>query len=483
MKYKMDKIRRKLFGYFFSVAVFIVVTVFLSFSGVLQYYMEQHQVKELREKTEGIQERVEDFLCKDVETGRGAYLKYLDDMTLSKVYIIQKNGEPFTCGKNGDSEKIISESINKMAELIFQTEEYEQSDILKRGDEKVIYAGIPLETEEGITAALVLVDTIEMDTTTFRLPLMVLSICLVMSLLLAGFLCYYLSKKFMLPIQKIGTVIKEMVNGNYQAKTEVYDDNEIGVLARETDILAEKLEVARNESERMLQAQKDYVSNISHELRTPVTVLRSSIEALYDGIVPEEDIKDYQQQMLSETIALQRLVNDMLELSRLQNEDFPIEKENVELLSILEDAVRCGTLISRERKIQIHFEKRKEEWMFLGDYGRLRQMFLTVIENAVKYSETGKNIWVQTSEKGDHYYISIQDEGIGIPEEQQKLVFQKFYRASYGGEQGTGLGLVIMKNIADRHDVEVRLSSVYGKGTKVTFIFQKNKEMDEMSQK
>lgn len=128
-----------------------------------------------------------------------------------------------------------------------------------------------------------------------------------------------------------------MTHGNYQAKTEVYDKDEIGVLAKETDILTEKLE----------QMQKDYIANISHELRTPITVIRSSWEAICDRVVSGDKLQEYQEQILKESISLQRLVDDMLELSRLQNQDFPIEKSERDLLMVLDDALRTTRIMAR----------------------------------------------------------------------------------------------------------------------------------------
>ena len=199
-----------------------------------------------------------------------------------------------------------------------------------------------------------------------------------------------------------------------------------------------------------------------------VTVIRSSVEALHDGIVPPDKQEEYHEQMLAETISLQRLVNDMLELSRLENDEFIIQKEEIDLGQVLEDAVRGIRMISKEKNIVIHYEHLGEEWPVMGDYGRLRQMFITVLDNALKYSEAGKHIWVQAYKKSENYYVMIRDEGDGIPKEKQKHIFDKFYRSS--NESSTGLGLVVMKNIAKRHGIEVRLHSEEGKGSKFTFI-------------
>ena len=220
----------------------------------------------------------------------------------------------------------------------------------------------------------------------------------------------------------------------------------------------------------MEQMQKDYIANLSHELRTPVTVIRSSMEALYDGMVPEEKVKEYQKQMLSETISLQRLINDMLELSRLENKDFPISRELLDLRTVLEDAARSVRMLAREKRIQVKLAIPEEELPFEGDYGRLKQMFLAVLDNSVKYSDPDKTIRVQITVKSDDYYIVIEDEGCGIARDKISRIFDKFYRLSKERAPGTGLGMVIVKSIADRHQIDIRIQSEEGKGTKITFI-------------
>lgn len=179
---------------------------------------------------------------------------------------------------------------------------------------------------------------------------------------------------------------------------------------------------------------------------------------------------DYQNQILTETVSLQRLINDMLELSRLENEDFPIEKDTMNLYEALEDSIRSVRLLANDHNIEIEYSRKGEEWLIDGDYGRIRQMFIIVLENAVKYSKNDTKIQIEVYEKERECFVSVQDEGCGISKEDQEMIFEKFYRTSDMKKTGTGLGLVIMKNIAKRHDIDFRLTSEVGKGTKILFI-------------
>lgn len=461
----MNRITKKLFLYFTILAVFLSGVVFVGFYGTFRYYSYQHHKTELQTRAETIQEGLESYISSCTSNQElSAYINVLDDISLADAYFVSREGASFTCscscGTTVTIEKTPTKEVEEFAEEVFRTGEYKETE-LKVGGGTTIYAGIPVK-EEGITnAVVVIVDKFDIDQKSFFYAITILFGCLLVALAASVAIASVLAKRFMVPIQKIAFAIKELANGNYKVKTNVFDNTEIGVLAKETDMLAERLASVE-------QMQKDYITNISHELRTPVTVIRSSVEALNDGMVPSERQEEYYKQMLSETISLQRLVNDMLELSRLENDEFIIYKEEIDLSQVLEDAVRGIRMISSEKEINLHFACITEECSVMGDYGRLRQMFITVLDNAVKYSESGKNIWIEAHRKSDNYYITIRDEGYGISKEMQKHIFDKFYRSM--NESSTGLGLVVMKNIARRHNIEVRVHSEEGKGSKFTFI-------------
>ena len=461
----MNKITKKLFLYFTIVAVFLSAIVFIGFYNTFRYYSYQHHKNELQTRAETIKEGLESYIssCTD-NLELSAYINVLDDISLADAYFVSREGASFTCscscGTTMTIEKTPTKEVEQFAEEVFQTGVYSEQEI-DEGKNTMIYAGIPVK-QEGITnAVVVIVDTFDIDQKSFMYAIAILFGCLLVALVVSITLASVLAKKFMIPIQKIAFTTKELAKGNYKVTTKVDDNTEMGILAKETDILAERLASVE-------QLQKDYITNISHELRTPVTVIRSSVEALHDGMVPENKISEYHEQMLSETISLQRLVNDMLELSRLDNDEFIIEKSEIDLAQVLEDAVRGIRFIAGEKHISVHFENVSEEWPMMGDYGRLRQMFITVLDNAVKYSEPKGNIWIETKKKADNYYVTVRDEGNGIPMEMQKHIFDKFYRSA--DKNSTGLGLAVMKSIAGRHKIEVRLQSEEKKGTKFVFI-------------
>ena len=466
----MSKITKKLFRYFAVLSLFLSAIVFLGFYGAFRYSHYHYQEETLKERARTIQAQLEEFLdSSGPRRGQGAYLKFLDDISMADTYLIDQSQEIVFCGSHAESEKEPSGKILAVAGHVFASEQEWQLKEWGRQGKRAFYLGLPIKKNDKISAALVVHGTLDVEGRSFFMAVTILGCCLFFALAASGVLSAFLARRFMSPIQKIAAATRELTKGNYQAKTEVYDKNEIGELARETDMLAEKLDAAARERKALEQMQKDYIANISHELRTPVAVIRSSLEAVCDGVVSGDKRREYQEQCLNESISLQRLVNDMLELSRLQNKDFPIEKAELDLLLALDDALRAIRILAEAKNIRLDYSRPESEWRLNGDYGRLRQMFTAALDNAVKYSPYGSQIRIKAWEASDGYGISIKDEGSGIPEEEQRHIFEKFFRSKMAAEKGSGLGLAIMKSIADRHSIGLEIQSACGAGTDVRF--------------
>lgn len=172
--------------------------------------------------------------------------------------------------------------------------------------------------------------------------------------------------------------------------------------------------------------------------------------------------------MLKECSGMERLVGDLLILSKMQNPDFELEKEPVSIVQILAEVVRSAKVLSEKKNIKINFEYNDEYCFMLGDYGRLRQLFLIILDNAVKFSNDNSSVDI-TVQKSDKLTVSIRDYGIGIEQDMIDNIFEKFYRSKLKmNEKGSGLGLVIAKQITLKHDGSIDVKSKPGEGS--TFI-------------
>ncbi len=224
-----------------------------------------------------------------------------------------------------------------------------------------------------------------------------------------------------------------------------------------------------SESEKLEQLRKDFIANISHEFRTPLTVINGSLEALMDGTIKEKnDIERFYHRMSVETRSLQRLVGDLLELSRLQSGTISINLEKVHIPTLLTDINKSMQTIAAKKAIRIKYKSMPGIPPVIGDYDRLRQLFIIIIDNAIKYSPDNIEIYIDVMFNKTSIEVTIKDNGCGIPEKDLPYIWDRFYKTDksrYG--TGTGLGLAIAKHLIELHKGSISLKSSKGNGTEV----------------
>ncbi|MBR5226335.1 MAG: HAMP domain-containing histidine kinase [Clostridia bacterium] len=293
---------------------------------------------------------------------------------------------------------------------------------------------------------------------------------LIVSFPLAFLMAFVFSSMFTRPIAKLQQVALSLAGGRYETRTNMFKEDEIGSLAHSMDILAERLQKAKAHDDQLRIQQQNFFSNISHELKTPVTVIRGSLEALSDGVIRgEENIRAYYDQMIAESRWLQRLILDLLELSRLQNLEFSLSKAEVDLTELLGDVAMSANALCERKGITFICEEPVSAFTLPGDYSRLRQMLLAVIDNSVKFTASGRSIHLSLSSEAP--VITISDEGVGIAPEELDHIFDRFRHTRDASRESTGLGLAIVQEIARRHDISIQVSSREGNGTTFTFTF------------
>lgn len=338
------------------------------------------------------------------------------------------------------------------------------------GDE-YLTMGVPLYTQKGEVTGAVLLHTPKSELSeAFDNGIFILFISIILAFAIGILISIIISRTIAKPLKKINKTALQISEGNYAAKTDVKGTDEIGELAQTMDEMGDKLRQAEIESEKLQKMRQDFVANISHELRTPVTVIRGSLEAICDKVVTEpEMVEEYHRQLLGESIYMQRLVNDLLDLSRLQNPDFSINITEFNLCDCISDAFRSGRRIAIDKNINIEFSSDENVYMIKGDYDRIRQMLLIIIDNAIKFTDNPENaVGIELKENT----VSVTNIGVGINKEDLPMVFERFYKSrSEKNKNGTGLGLAIAKQIATRHDIDVSVTSVEGGETTFRFVF------------
>ena len=241
----------------------------------------------------------------------------------------------------------------------------------------------------------------------------------------------------------------------------VYQDEEFyGVLFIIDDI---------TEQEHREQLRREFTSNVSHELKTPLTSISGFAEVLSAGLFKSDaDVVHFGSLIRKEAKRLLAMIEEIMQLTRIEVNREKVHREPVCLPEIIRDIVEFMEPMLVEKKVTVHCTL--EQATVLGDKGLLREMAMNLIDNAVKYNLPGGHVYVSVRKRGDHIDFAVKDTGIGIPEDKQKRVFERFYRADTSRSRkisGSGLGLSIVKHIAEYHNGTITLRSKENHGTEI----------------
>jgi len=224
--------------------------------------------------------------------------------------------------------------------------------------------------------------------------------------------------------------------------------------------------------EEVASMRKEFSANVSHELKTPLTSISGYAEIMKSGIAKQEDMVRFSDKIYHEASRLITLIEDIIKLSKLDEKDTALEKEEVELYELCRET--CNRLAFQAEKKKVHLEITGEKVLYTGVHRILEEMIFNICDNAVKYNVDGGSVKVWVGKTLEGPKVIVEDTGIGIPENEKERIFERFYRVdkSHSKETGgTGLGLSIVKHGAIFHNAQIRVESSLGKGTKIEILF------------
>ena len=395
-------------------------------------------------------------------SGYGAYLRFLDELAMAEVWIVDDQLNVITQGHHQAeiNKSMLPENAGQIVAQVFAGELTYGEEFSELLGTPSLTVGAPITVDGYVIGAVLLHAPVSGINHAVRQGSMALAVGSGIALLLAGLAAALLSYRFTRPLTQMKNTALLLAGGDYTVKTGVTRQDEIGQLASVMDELSRRLCLAQAERDALDKLRESFVANVSHELRTPVAVLRGSLENLIDGAVSKPvEVREYYGQMLSESCHLERLVNDLLELSRLQDEGFSLEMAEVNLCDVVWDATRAIRRRAQSKEITVQASCPQQECIVMGDYGRIRQLLLILLDNAVKFSPRQSVIEV-TLMKQDGFSLAVTDKGIGIPSAELPFVFDRFHKTNLPtNKNGTGLGLAIAKEIASRHKAEIYAKS------------------------
>ncbi len=301
------------------------------------------------------------------------------------------------------------------------------------------------------------------------LNILYISFCIIFGLSLIILLVFTLTVYF--PLRKITEAATRYAEGDLKHRLSLHTQDEMGYLADTMNYMAEKLDKGE-------EYQKEFIANVSHDFRSPLTSIKGYLEAILDGTIPPEMQDKYLQRVISETDRLNKLTQGLLTLNSLDQKN-QLSRSNFDLNQIIKETAASfeGTCDAKDIVLDLTFSETAT--IVYADLGEIQQVLYNLIDNAIKFSHPGSTIYIQTSIRYEKVFVSVKDTGIGIPKDSLKKIWERFYKTDLSrgkDKKGTGLGLSIVKEIIQNHGETIDVISTEGVGTEFIFTLPRASE-------
>ncbi len=344
-------------------------------------------------------------------------------------------------------------------------------------DEEMLNVLAPITTNYTVKGYVVIhmsMETLEVSSNSLvNISLITLLILFLLSLIILIFF----TEIVYLPLRKITRAAEQYATGNVHYEFQIDSDDEIGYLAACISCMAG--EMARTEDN-----QKKFVANVSHDFRSPLTSIRGYLEAMLDGTIPPEMHEKYLKIVLNETERLTKLTGSLLTLNNLNTKGMLLDKSDFDINQVIRNTAASFEGTCRQKTIGIELVLTGDVMYVTADVDKIQQVLYNLLDNAIKFSHHDSVIKIETTEKKNKIFVSVKDSGIGIPKEDLKMVWERFYKSDLSrgkDKKGTGLGLSIAREIILSHNEHINVISTEGVGTEFIFSLAKSdkNETDE----
>ncbi len=278
------------------------------------------------------------------------------------------------------------------------------------------------------------------------------------------------------PLQKTAKTAGEFASGNFENHYVLHRNDELGFLTASLDYMAIEMNTLEED-------QKKFISNISHDFRSPLTSIRGYINAILDGTIPPELQDRYLNTILFETERLTKLTSGILELNKYGSHGKTIlDYSEFDVNQVLKQTIRSFEMVCSEKKITFDLLLTGEKLFVKADMGKIQQVIYNLIDNAIKFSSNNSSIHIETTIKNGKVFVAIKDHGCGIPKDSINKIWERFYKSDSSrgkDKKGTGLGLSIVKEIITAHEENINVISTEGVGTEFIFSLRLSKKNEE----
>ncbi len=312
-------------------------------------------------------------------------------------------------------------------------------------------------TVAGAIRFLVALDLVDKQITLISSAMVAFGLAIVFFVVLSSM---YFVNGLLKPLLEIGSAAEKIVQGDYSHRIQKTYNDEIGDLCDTINAMAEQVETSQ-------RLQNEFISSVSHELRTPLTAIKGWSETLREGNQDTETQQKGLSIIRDESERLTGMVEELLDFSRMQSMSKTVSFSKMDVFAEVEEAVFLLQARAKKQGLTLRCVEQESLPPIRGNRDRLRQVFVNLIDNAIKYSKENGTVYVNAAPVNDTVQIIVSDDGIGIKEEDLPFITQKFYRADTT-RKGSGIGLAVVKDIIASHGGTLDIESRYGKGTVVT---------------
>lgn len=450
----------------------IILIVFFATGVILSYFVKQDYFNLERQKLDMESNTIQEIAVKyqgDTSADREniyTMLHLISNYLEADIVLVNSSGYIYGISNNK------YEYLYNKRYTSFNLEDLKNDNILeyKSGDNYIYCRGMYNSSGEFIGG---IVYIISQDTINRPIDDMydIIWISVVIAIIILNIIFYFISKKFIIkPLESINEVAKDFSNGHFEKRVNIKNNDEIGDLAKTFNDMADSIEEAENN-------RREFISNISHELRSPITSIKGFITAILDGIIPQEKEKDYLKIANDEIMRLTRLVNDLLDLSAMQAGKVQFKPMKVDINNAIRITVVKLGQKALEKNIKIDINLSGKSLFVLADNDKIIQVLTNLIDNAIKYCNRDGKIIVSTKIKNEKVIVSVYNNGPGIKEEDLKYIWDRFYKAdkSRTNKTSTGLGLPIVRNIILQHNEKIWIDNT-DNGVSFSFTLKRIKD-------
>lgn len=472
----MNQIKQMKFKYIyqqFISHISIIIVAFLVLSLLFAHYVEnlvyQNKADELLTYGKAILTDIDQTpLATDQILNQYGTVLTARKMSFS---LFDKDGHLYSIGMHGPALKLSSAEWNELTKgqtIIVK------SDFNRFGQEGVTFVVLPYMDNGKFGGGILLTSPISGSSAMIQQINRYMLYTILMALAVSFFLSWLLSRIHVSRIRRLREATSLVSAGNYHVSVPSSNFDEIGELANDFNHMVDKINQSMEEIESLENRRRQFMADVSHEMRTPLTTISGVIEGLKNNMIPEEDKERGINLVSQEAKRLIRLVNENLDYDKIRSNQIQLFREDIQLMEVLEIIQEQLSILAEEKNDIILVETYPEVYIN-ADYDRLIQILINITKNSIQFTKNG-TIWLRGKSEGNETIIEIEDTGIGINPKEVENIWHRFYKAEISRTSNPygefGLGLSIVKQLVLLHNGEIEVFSEEGKGTKFVIRFK-----------